>query len=237
MLHKTNAIVLHRIKYGENGLVVSVYTQEFGFKTYFVRSIATGNKGKLRLAYFLPFQVVELLVYASKGSLQTIKEVSVKSHYTSLHVDLHKQSISVFLCEILLTTLQNDHTDSAFYIQVNEMFQWLDQQEHFANFHLYFIKILINHLGFLPENCTSEQYFDLTEGRFYNKPVSSNYIEGELLQHFKYLVINDLDTVIKLPLTRHQRNELLEILLKYLQLHQHSFRFPKSLSVLKELFQ
>ena len=236
MIQKTDALVISRVKYGENSLVVHALTRDFGFRSYFVKNISNAKTSKFKSVFFFPFQEIEVVAYHTQANLFSIKEISLKSHYKTLYTDLKKQSICIFLSEILNHTLQKEQTESVFYQKIKNLLLWLDENDNIANFHLYFLIQIIHFLGFLPENGNSEPYFDLSEGKFLTLPYSSYFIEDKVLEYFKILVLNDLEKTINMQLSHQQRNMLLDVLLQYLTLHHQNFKKPKSIVVLQELF-
>ena len=52
MIAKTNAIVLSKIKYGDNDLIIKCYTKEFGVVSFLQKGVVKSQKGKVNKAYF-----------------------------------------------------------------------------------------------------------------------------------------------------------------------------------------
>ena len=48
----TNAIVLSKIRYRDNDLIVKCYTEKFGIKSYLLKNALKSKKGKFKPAYF-----------------------------------------------------------------------------------------------------------------------------------------------------------------------------------------
>ncbi|HCW63386.1 MAG TPA: DNA repair protein RecO, partial [Leeuwenhoekiella sp.] len=100
MLVTTKAIVISAIKYGEADLIVRCFTEEAGLKSYILRRILKSKKGKLRTAMFQPASQLELVaVHKDKGTLESIREAKVIQPYVSLHTDVLKSSVVLFLSE------------------------------------------------------------------------------------------------------------------------------------------
>ena len=107
MLVKTKAIVISSIKYGEADLIVKCFTQSDGLKSYLLRNILKSKKGKLRTAMFQPLTQLDIEAnHKDKGTLETIREAKVTYHYQTLHTDVVKSSIVLFLSEILRNAIE-----------------------------------------------------------------------------------------------------------------------------------
>jgi DNA repair protein RecO (recombination protein O) len=80
------------------------------------------------------------------------------------------------------------------------------------------------------------EYFDMVEGKFLNHPLSQIYIKEPELTNFIKVMTSDYNSILTLEIKAHQRAELLERILQYMSLHIPSFKKPKSMVVLQELF-
>jgi len=238
MQQKTKAIVISSIKYSDTSLIVTCYTEESGIKTYLLKGILTSKKGKLKKAFFQPLTQLEIVAnHNNKGHLNSIKEARVIHHYKTLHIDISKQSISLFLSEILNSCLGEEEANKTLYSYLENAFIWLDSNDKIANFHLLFLLNLTKYLGFYPDFEKNEPYFDLVEGKFSKKPTSPIYIQSPKIKAFKVLLGTNFDTLPKVSFSSIQRQETLEFLIQYIGLHLQTFKTPKSLLILQELFK
>ena len=74
----TNAIVLSKIRYRDNDLIIKCYTQNKGLVSYLLRGVLNNKKGKTKPAYFqLLSQLQIITIHKPNRSLQTIKEVKL----------------------------------------------------------------------------------------------------------------------------------------------------------------
>ncbi|MEC7785304.1 MAG: DNA repair protein RecO [Bacteroidota bacterium] len=237
MLVTTKAIVISAIKYGEADLIVRCFTEEAGLKSYILRRILKSKKGKLRTAMFQPASQLELVaVHKDKGTLESIREAKVIQPYLSLHTDVLKSSVVLFLSEMLRNAIQEEEENRALYAFLEHAFLWFDLHEQTANFHLLFLLELTKYLGFYPD--TSElhhPHFNLETGIF--EPVESFYsISEENLHTLKQLLGINFDALATVKLNQKRRADFVNMLLAYYELHLHGFKKPKSLAVLTALF-
>ncbi|MBT8210228.1 MAG: DNA repair protein RecO [Eudoraea sp.] len=235
---QTRAIVLSSLKYGETSLIVKAYTASDGLKSYLLKGVLSSRKGKLKTAYFQPLSQLEIVaVHKNKGTLESIREAKVHFPYATVHSDITKNAITLFLSEMLSSCIREEQADPALFSYLESALQWLDTHDHIANFHLYFLLALMRFLGCYPDIRNMEApYFNLMEGQFTGGPQGKSVISGEDLVHFRALLGTNFDEVHMIKLSKVQRQRLLQIIVDYFELHLHGFRKPKSLTVLNEVF-
>ncbi len=237
MLVTTRALVISALKYGEADLIVKCFTEEAGLKSYLLRGILKSKKGKLRTAMFQPAMQLELVaVHKDKGTLESIREAKVIQPYQSLHTDIYKSSIVLFLSEMLRNSIQEEEANRPLYAFLEHAFLWLDLHGHAANFHLLFLLELTKYLGFYPDTTrVKAAHFNLETGSF--ETTESRYsISEENLETLKALLGINFDALSTLKLNQKRRTAFVNILLVYYELHLHGFKKPKSLAVLSSLF-
>ena len=234
----TNAIVLTSLKYGDTSLIVKAFTQTDGLKSYLLKGVLASKKGKLKAAYFQPLTQLELTAnHKNKGTLETIREVKIVNHYKTLHTDIVKNSLVLFLAEMLSNSIQEEQQDASLYNYLEYSLKWLDSNEKIANFHLLFLLNLTRFLGFYPEESEgASTYFDLQEGQFINSPSLNPLIENDNVIEFKKLLGINFDALKGIKIAKGNRESLLKSVILYFELHLHGFRKPKSLAVLNAVF-
>ena len=238
MIQKTKAIVINSIKYSDSSLIVNCYTENYGLKAYMLKGILKAKKGKVRKSLFQPLTQLELVAYHNnKGNLNSIKEAQITAHYLSLHTDIIKQSIVLFLSEVLSTSLREEEQNESLYHFLETAFLWLDTHDGTANFHLLFLLQLTKHLGFYPSPYNGELFFDLIEGKFLNQPLSNQYVKSPEINYLETLLGTTFEILPTLEFNASQRQLILDLLIRYINLHLHTFRTPKSLAILHVLFK
>ena len=143
----TKAIVLSSIKYGDTSLIVKAFTEVDGVKSYLLKGILSTKKGKLKPALFQPLTQLELVAnHKNKGTLETIREAKVIHPYKSLHNDIVKNSMVLFLAEMLTHSIREEQEDKSLYNYLEYSFIWLDTNDNSSNFHLLFLLNLTKYL-------------------------------------------------------------------------------------------
>ena len=238
MVVATKAIVFSAIKYSEADLIVCAYTETAGIKSYLLRNILKSKKGKLKTSYFQPLTHLELIAnHKNKGTLEFIKEAKIHIPFDTLHTDLVKSGIVMFLSEMLKNCIREEEPNPDLYSFLENSFQWLDQNNEVANFHIYFLLQLSSHLGFYPDSSNIQaQYFNILEGNFQETNTNNYCLEGNYIEEFKNFFSGGIDTQNTIKLSKTTRQNILELVLGYYSLHVQGYQKPKSLAVLSQLF-
>ncbi|WP_452220060.1 DNA repair protein RecO [Lacinutrix salivirga] len=238
MFISTKAIVLSKLKYRDSDLIVRCYTKQQGIVSFILRGILKSRKRASKTAYFQLLSQLQLdYNFKSNSSLHSITEVKLDTFYSSLHTNVYKSSIVIFLSEILATTLQEEEANTLLYEYIENALQWLDNSEDYANFHLLFLINLTKYLGINPDTLNIDlKYFNLQEGKFEVKPSNKYSISGENLTLLKLLLGTNFAVLNEIKINSKQRQAMLTLILLYFELHLGSFKKPKSLQIFNQVF-
>lgn len=254
MLVKTEAIVLHSFKYGETRIIVDMFTREAG-RLSFIVPLPKTPKSSLKKQYFQPMTLLEVECdLRQRVQLQKLKDAHLLTAYTSIPFSPEKLALSLFVAEFLYHALRSEQRDEPMFAYICDSMQWLDiATTGFANFHLTFLMRLSRFLGFYPNLETSRPaspkigalekdifslpLFDLREGRFCSVvPLHRDFLPPEEARLIQQLMRMDFPTMHLFRLSRHDRNRITEVLLRYYALHIPQFPELKSLAVLQTLW-
>ncbi|NQX86513.1 MAG: DNA repair protein RecO [Flavobacteriaceae bacterium] len=238
MLVSTKAIVLSKLKYKDHDLIVKCYTQQLGIQSFLIKNVLKSKKGKFNIAYFQVLSLLDLNYdYRSNASLQYLKELKLNYNYSTLHTNINKTSIALFLSEVLSRILKEEEENSELYRFLETSFLWLDQSDSDNSFHLIFLMELTKYLGFYPAEVQDHAlYFDLEAGEFSTTEKGNYCISGKTLTYLKQLLGIKFDVNKKLQMSLAQKRELLNMILLYFKLHLDGFKKPKSLEVLNQIY-
>ncbi|MEJ2584108.1 MAG: DNA repair protein RecO [Robiginitalea sp.] len=235
---RTKAIVLSTLKYGDHSLIAKAFTSEAGLQSFMLKGILRSRKGKLKSAFFQPLTQLEIIAKTNpSGKLGYIQEALLSYPYTSVHADIRKSSIALFLSEMLGQSIREQDPDPSLFEFLEASLQWLDQHDKIANFHLGFLIGLTRHLGFYPDTENLQApFFDLVEGAFYREPSLNPCMSGAEVEHFRKFLGTKFDVIHTIRLTQKERQNLLSQLVSYFEVHLHGFSKPRSLVVLDAVF-
>jgi DNA repair protein RecO (recombination protein O) len=234
----TNAIVLSKLRYRDNDLIVTCYTEHYGLLSFLLRGVLKRKKGLTKTAYFQLLSQLNLeIIFKPNRSLQTIKEAKMNHVYSSLHANVGKSAIVMFLSEVLASVLKEEEKNETLFSYIETALLWLDTYSEYSNFHLLFLLQLTKYLGFYPEVIHKDYpYFNLQDGKFEKSPLGDYAISGENLVLLKQLLGIKFDALNEVKLNAQQRQSFLNLILLYYKLHLGGFKEPKSLQILNQVF-
>mgnify|MGYP006105802933 FL=1 len=238
MLVSSSAIVLSKVRYQDNDLIIKCLTRDLGVVTYMVKNISVSKKSKNKFAFFQLLNILDLETnFNPNRSIQYIKDLKIKYTFKSLHTNIYKSSVVMFLSEILSTIIHNEIKDIELFDFIESSLIWYDKSEESSAFYLIFLMQMTDYLGFYPD-CTNMHYnyFNLEEGLFENSKNSKYVIKGSSLVLFKTILGIKFDSN-KLPfIDKIKKKDILKNIIIYYKLHVDGFKEPKSLKVLNQIF-
>ena len=216
MVKVTELIVLHTTKFGENSLVVHTLSKEYGRRGFLVRG--AGKKSAMTL--FQPMSILEAdILESTKSNLHTARNISLKHHLSGIRGNIFKNSMTMFLSEVLYRTVKDGANEDGLYEWCEKNILLLDaMKSDFSNFHIRFLLEFAITLGFSPESR------DLTPFSGTHYPVIERFMK------------EDFARSMLIPLSGAVRNEIAEDILRYIEFHTESSLNINSLKVLRELF-
>ena len=238
MISKTRGIVFKTIKYSDNSLIVKVYTETLGLRTYMIRGL-NSKKSSVKKGAFQPLSMLDLLVYEKeKGGIQSIRELEIVYPYHSIPFNIQKGCIALFINEVMYSAISSEMADPALFNFLQQTLIGLDEtKDHFENLHLLFLTGLTNYLGISPRNNYSpaNQFFDLQEGIFVNQPpLHVNWLD-ETLSLKLFQMMTHPENAGSLFVNSAARNEFMSRMIEYYRLHIPGFGEMKSPAVLREV--
>ncbi len=240
MILKTSAIVLHQLKYSETSIIATLYTKHSGRQSYIINGIRS-SKSKTKVGLFQPLFQLEIEANHKAGrDLQRLNEFRISTPYQSIPFNVIKNSITLFLAEVLYKVLQSEDTEENLFDFVCHSLQYFDSLEKgLANFHLWFLINIAGYLGFQPQNNynLATSYFNLKSGSFESSkppyPNMPDQDDSELIAQLLSIKIHELD---KFQISGTKRTILLEHILEYYSIHFDGFTNINSLHILNEIF-
>ena len=238
MLISTQAISLNYVKYSETSIIVKCLTKSDGLKSYLIKGIRTSKKKKINIGFFQPLTQLELDAnHRNNGNLESIRSVKIINPYKTIHLDIVKNSIVMFLSEVLSKSIKEEEKNFALFNFLKDSMIWLDQSKKFSNFHIHFLIKLLSFLGISPDQSNQDlNGFNMIDGIFCKYDRSEYCVNGEIISNFKSFLGTEFDNSSCKVNTSKQRKELIEFLIKYMQIHLPDFKRPNSLNILYELF-
>lgn len=239
MIISTKAIVLRKIKYNDSSLIIDVFTNIEGRKSFFLKGILAGKRTKFKNSYFQPLS--QILIKYNKRERKKINfliDCRLNVQCQNLYMDYYKSSIILFLNEILNMCLIEESSNKNLYHFLESSLKWLNENDKISNFHIIFILKLLEYLGISPnlEKFNSE-FLSFENGSFEDTKPEGLYAEGESIKQIIRLLGMKFDDCYLLTISQLQKREILKILLEYIEYHVHGFKKPNSLDILHQVFE
>ncbi len=240
MLKKTRGIVLNQIKYTDTGIVVRIYTREYGRLSFMIKGMRNRKTGKHNIL-FQPLYILDLEIYYREArEMQTIKEFESAFTPFDIYSDIRKTAVAIFMGEVLTSVLKEESPNEELFDFVGNSIEYFESSRSgFANFHLAFLAGLCSYLGFEPgsKNSDNEIFFDMKNGNFVAlPPVHGQYSDPENSEILTRLFSSSFESAGDIALTGAMRNVILDELLKYFHVHMPGMSRIRSLDILKEVF-
>jgi len=216
MKENAELLVLSTTKVGEGQVVVHTLSKEFGRRGFIVRP---GKKASAAL--FLPLNILEAdVVENPKSQLWSLKDITLLDALGGIRNNLHKNTISLFLSEVLYRTVREGAYEDGLYEWCVRSILTLNALEgDFSNFHVLWLLDFAAALGFRPT------FQDMLP------------FAGEDAALLKQLLTMEFSEALLLPMSGAKRTDLCEEILRYLEFHTEQSIRVKSLSVLRELYR
>ncbi|MES2513892.1 MAG: DNA repair protein RecO [Bacteroidota bacterium] len=237
MLHTTQGIVLHNIKYADKKIISKIYTKDFGLISANI-NVGNGPKAKIKSGVIQPLTQIECVISIKENKeVQQVSEVKCLFVYTDLQTNFGKLCIAQFLNEVLYKCIKEQIANDDLFDLICHTYQWLDKAvDGYVDTHIYFLFELTKHLGFYPVNNrdAAASYFDTLEGKFSSTtksfPLGFDHWQSELFANlFAYSLSNQK------KITRTERLALLDCLLHYYKMQIPGLLDFKSYGVMQEM--
>ena len=176
----TPAIVLHCSRLSDKTSVLHLFTRESGRVAYYLYGAA--SKRNMRNALLMPLALLDIeAVHQENRDIQQLKEWRLAYVASATADDIRRQSVAMFIAEILYRTLVHPLPDSRLFDLITETILALNTREDPQNVHLEFLYAFIDSLGFgIDMKQQENQVFE----PLLSHHVISQQQRREMLRHF-----------------------------------------------------
>lgn len=221
--------LLSYTKFGDQDAILHCFTAEAGFQSFFIRGIYSAKNKKK--AYLLPLNELTLTLNPTvrSGLLSATKVEQVVAD--TISEDLTAVNISFFVADFCQQILRDSQKQNNIYQEISRVSAELRSGNRRA--HLVFLLRMLLVSGYYPLIATSG-FLNPESGLF--EPLLSHPLFDEVISSYWkqiYAASESYDVKIAAADVRN----LLDSVLIYYKLHYPSFSQPKSLEVLREIYQ
>ena len=216
MKQTTEAIVLGLKKHSDKMSLLQVYTKAEGRLA--LQVYGAHGKHKIKAAY-QPLSIVELTYSANPSKpFATVDTIDPVFLPEQVYADIRRQSIALFVTEMLMLTLTHPQQDEPIYEFLDDFVHELNGNPTPENLHINFMMQFAELLGIGSPEISSQQSAISNQQSAISNQQSA---------------ISDQQSAVS---NRRTRQEILRQLCNYYLEHVDSFRLPKSLDILIEVF-
>lgn len=145
MLTTTEAIVLSLQPYNDKAHILHAFTRAGGR----VNCMVYGLGRKKSAAQYSPLSLVELTADMQPNrQFQTLRQARLLYTPTQLPTDFRRQTVAIFLAEVLFRTLRHPMEDPELFLYLTSVVRELDNTPEPENLHIRFLVGLATLLGF-----------------------------------------------------------------------------------------
>jgi len=228
---KTEGIFLGKVRFGDTGQILKIFTRDAGLRGFVSKS--NRNKNSALSACHFPLAPLALSFDLRENrDLQFLSELSLLRPLPGIYDDPMRASVATFLAELLTRALEEHYVNEALFDLVLNSAERLSSENQFSSLHLETMMGMADCLGFAPDVSGIDDGFDLSEGvRCRNTEERKYVLSGPIAASFIRLAGK------KEPVfSKQERTLLTEIMLDYFKLHLPHMRPVRSLEVIKAVF-
>ncbi|WP_304344185.1 DNA repair protein RecO [Chryseobacterium koreense] len=222
--------LLSYIKYGDNDAVLHCFSQEFGFESFFARGIyAPRNKKK---PYLIPLILLNIsIIPANKsGKIPNISKLEPAEEHEEKG-NLVQNTILFFVAEFLNQVLREERQSETIFHEITVV-----RKETLAgNINAYnaFLVKFLQISGIAP--LLSDQQFLHPESGTFGLEEIHELFDEKLSQIWRHFLA--APNPYEISLKRTDRNLFTDSLMRYYQIHFSGFRIPKSLEIMRQVYE
>lgn len=222
--------LLSYVKYGDHDAIMHCFSEENGYQSFFAKGLYTARNKKK--PYLFPLNLLLISVPKKHAEQQIVRlsKIEVAPEFTE-YGNVATNSVLFFIADFLNQVLREESTNAVLFKEIQQAHREIrgGNVDAYLAFLFSFLRISgvapLESAGFflnpetgLFENGRSHPDFDEQ-----NSGIWQRYIKSE----------NPYS--IKLP--REQRQSFLDSIMRYCQYHITGFQIPRSLAVVREIFE
>lgn len=241
MKQKMEFVALRTVRHNDRHSILSAYSLESG-RVAFAIAAGAGREAVRRRALLMPLGIVECVADVMPGrEVNVMHEPRALVPLTGLRCNPLKSSVAMFLAEVLGIVLRDGPPDRMLYNYIRRSIEVLDllPPDRTANFHICFLWGLGRFIGIEPYvgDYRPGMVFDMVDGCFRTSaPLHRHYLDPGQSTFVASLARMTYSNMWMFRMSRNERNELLDGILRYYSLHNTGLKSMRSLDVLRELF-
>ena len=238
MVSVVRCIVLHSVKYGDNGLIIKCLTEE-GLRTFFIASYLKNNRNKFPFLSY-PLSITECqYITGLSGKLPKVKSLSLDYVPRYSAFDFRRQAISTFMAECAVKYIREESMTPELFHYMEQCIRFINESEYLpAAYPVQFGFGLASLLGFGidgPANAEENIIFTLDKGFVPGTTQAAlNQADSEFLRE---IISSEIKAPFEVRIPPRSLKNIFQVMLQYFRYHFPETAAMKSPEILHLLIE
>ena len=141
-IFKINGIILKKKEYGENNLLVTIFSKEIG--KILAMSFGVTKSKKRSLAAYNPMNIVEFTI-SKRNNFYSIKEANITKVFKNLLSDIEKLEISLYILNCIDKIYDESVENERFFLKLTDILSYINETDELKQGYKYYIIVAFLH--------------------------------------------------------------------------------------------
>ncbi len=141
-IFKINGIILKKKEYGENNLLVTIFSKEIG--KILAMSFGVTKSKKRSLAAYNPMNIVEFTI-SKRNNFYSIKEANITKVFKNILSDIEKLEISLYILDCIDKIYDESVENERFFLKLMDILSYINETDELKQGYKYYIIVAFLH--------------------------------------------------------------------------------------------
>lgn len=141
-IFKINGIILKKKEYGENNLLVTIFSKEIG--KILAMSFGVTKSKKRSLAVYNPMNIVEFTI-SKRNNFYSIKEANITKVFKNILSDIEKLEISLYILDCIDKIYDESVESERFFLKLMDILSYINETDELKQGYKYYIIVAFLH--------------------------------------------------------------------------------------------
>ncbi|WP_369710452.1 DNA repair protein RecO [Leptotrichia sp. HSP-334] len=189
-IFKINGIILKKKEYGENNLLVTIFSKEIG--KIVAMSFGITKSKKRNLAAYNSMNVVEFTI-SKRNNFYSIKEANITKVFKNILIDIEKLEISLYILDSIDKIYDEVVENERFFLKLINILNYINEAINLKRGYKYYIVV-----AFLHRIMTEHGIYEISEVK--------SLLKKELFLEYKKILALNKDLNFQKKVEEHKKN-------------------------------
>ena len=141
-IFKINGIILKKKEYGENNLLVTIFSKDIG--KILAMSFGVTKSKKRSLAAYNPMNIVEFTI-SKRNNFYSIKEANITKVFKNILSDIEKLEISLYILDCIDKIYDESVENERFFLKLTDILSYINETDELKQGYKYYIIVAFLH--------------------------------------------------------------------------------------------